>query len=211
MAGLLKLPLVYPVPEPNRILIHCPSILYKSLGVGPKTILALASLYGTCAFVSNVLTTRFMLDQWGRRKMIIAGLTSVVVIEIYAAVMQRVYQNTTNQVGKGFAILGIYLFVVFYYGFLNSTTWLYGAEVLPVALRSKVMGLAAASHFIVNVGITEAGPSAFATIHENYYYVVSFWQSEVFPALTTCLVCRLQRLLPGYGILVLPRDPQEDA
>lgn len=35
---------------------------------------------------------------------------------------------------------------------LNSTTWLYGAEVLPVAIRSKVMGLAAASHFIVNVG-----------------------------------------------------------
>lgn len=35
---------------------------------------------------------------------------------------------------------------------LNSTTWLYGAEVLPIAIRSKVMGLAAASHFIVNVG-----------------------------------------------------------
>jgi hypothetical protein len=42
----------------------------------------------------------------------------------------------------------------------------YGAEVLPISLRSKVMGLAAASHFIVNVGITEAGPTAFATIKE---------------------------------------------
>lgn len=37
-------------------------------------------------------------------------------------------------------------------GMLNSTTWLYGAEVLPIQLRSKIMGLAAASHFIVNVG-----------------------------------------------------------
>lgn len=75
---------------------------------------------------------------------------------------------------------------------LNSTTWLYGAEVLPVAIRSKVMGLAAASHFIVNVGsksscvchvfkffltnspsmiVTEAGPTAYATIGQNYYYV----------------------------------------
>lgn len=42
----------------------------------------------------------------------------------------------------------------------------YGAEVLPMSLRSKVMGLAAASHFIVNVGITEAGPTAFANIRE---------------------------------------------
>lgn len=40
-----------------------------------------------------------------------------------------------------------------------------------MALRSKIMGLAAASHFIVNVAITEAGPSAFANIGENYYYV----------------------------------------
>ena len=62
-----------------------------------------------------------------------------------------------------------------------------------MALRSKLMGLAAASHFIVNVAvrqrirkekelshanrrtqITEAGPSAFATISQNYYYVSIF-------------------------------------
>ena len=107
--------------------------------------------------------------------MLIAGLGGIVLIEIYAAVMQMEFQNTDNRVGKGFAILGIYLFVVCYCefsssynpdlfppanplipqdGFLNSTTWLYGAEVLPIALRSKVMGLAAASHFIVNVAST---------------------------------------------------------
>lgn len=118
--------------------------------------------------------------------MILAGLGGIVIVEIYAAVMQREFQNTDNQVGKGFAILGIYLFVVTYCelfpivsqetvliltvktdGMLNSTTWLYGAEVLPIALRSKVMGLAAASHFIVNVGITEAGPSAFSHVSNS--------------------------------------------
>lgn len=103
--------------------------------------------------------------------MLLTGLGSIILIEIYAAVMQREFQHTDNRVGKGFAILGIYLFVVFFCGLptwglldgtlrlmllpadgmINSTTWLYGAEVLPIALRSKVMGLAAASHFIVNV------------------------------------------------------------
>ncbi|OOQ88807.1 MFS monosaccharide transporter [Penicillium brasilianum] len=154
-----------------NVIQYYQTILYKSLGIGSHQILALAAVYGTIAFFSNAITTRFMTDQWGRRKMLITGLAGIVLIEIYAAVMQREFQNTDNRVGKGFAILGIYLFVVCYYGFLNSTTWLYGAEVLPIALRSKVMGLAAASHFIVNVAITEAGPSAFANIHENYYYV----------------------------------------
>ncbi|KAK7946271.1 MFS monosaccharide transporter [Apiospora aurea] len=145
--------------------------LYKSLGIDAHAILALAAVYGTVSFVANCVTTRWLTDQWGRRKMILAGLGGIVLIEIYAAVMQREFQNTENRVGKGFAILGIYLFVVCYYGMLNSTTWLYGAEVLPIALRSRVMGLAACSHFVVNVAITEAGPSAFSRIGENYYYV----------------------------------------
>ncbi|KAL5336177.1 general substrate transporter [Aspergillus crustosus] len=154
-----------------NVIQYYQTILYKSLGIERHTILALAAVYGTVAFVTNALTTKYLADQWGRRKMILTGLGGIVIVEIYAAIMQRQFQNTDNQVGKGFAILGIYLFVVIYYGMLNSTTWLYGAEVLPIALRSKIMGIAAASHFIVNVGITEAGPSAFANIKENYYYV----------------------------------------
>lgn len=56
-------------------------------------------------------------------------------------------------------------------GLLNSSTWLYAAEVLPVALRAKVVGVGCLSHFLINVALTEAGPTAFATIRENYYYV----------------------------------------
>lgn len=133
----------------------------------PSTILALAGVYGTVTFISNVITTRYLTDQWGRRKMILTGLSGVILVEIYAAVMQREFQDTDNKIGKGFTILGVYLFAVIYCkhaeyfrhantnagldGMLNSTTWLYGAEVLPIALRSKIMGIASASHFIVNV------------------------------------------------------------
>lgn len=37
----------------------------------PKMILALAGVYGTITFVSNVITTLFLTDQWGRRKYVI--------------------------------------------------------------------------------------------------------------------------------------------
>jgi hypothetical protein len=46
--------------------------------------------------------------------MLMAGLSLVAAIDIYSAVMQREFQNTENRVGKGFSILGIYLFVVAY-------------------------------------------------------------------------------------------------
>ncbi|KAI2606727.1 putative MFS monosaccharide transporter [Hypoxylon sp. NC1633] len=154
-----------------NVIQYYQTTLYKSLAIPQSTILILAGVYGTIAFVSNAITTRFLTDQWGRRKMMLAGLSGLVLIMIYASVMQHVFQNSNNQIGKGFAVLGIYLYVAWYYAMINSTTWLYGAEVLPIALRSRVMGLAAAGHFIVNVAVTEAGPSAFANIKENYYYV----------------------------------------
>jgi hypothetical protein len=47
-------------------------------------------------------------------RMILTGLSGIIVVEIYSAIMQWKFQNTTNTVGKGFAILGIYLFSVIY-------------------------------------------------------------------------------------------------
>lgn len=46
--------------------------------------------------------------------MILAGLSGIIIVEIYAAIMQWKFQNSDNKTGKGFAILGIYLFVVTY-------------------------------------------------------------------------------------------------
>lgn len=50
------------------MLIYLSAILYKGLGIGSHTILALAAVYGTIAFLSNSVTTMYMTDQWGRRK-----------------------------------------------------------------------------------------------------------------------------------------------
>ena len=55
--------------------------------------------------------------------MLITGLAGIILIEIYAAVMQRSFQHTDNRIGKGFAILGIYLFVVCYCTSLYWTHW----------------------------------------------------------------------------------------
>jgi hypothetical protein len=44
--------------------------------------------------------------------MILAGLSAIVLVEIYTAVMQRQFQDTDNRLGKIFTVLGIYLFVV---------------------------------------------------------------------------------------------------
>jgi hypothetical protein len=34
---------------------------------------------------------------------------------------------------------------------INSVTWLYGSEVVPYIIRSKMVGLSAVAHYVVNV------------------------------------------------------------
>lgn len=51
--------------------------------------------------------------------MLLLGCAWTVVTEIYAAEMQRGFQNTDNRVGKGFAIAGLYVFIIGYCKTLN--------------------------------------------------------------------------------------------
>jgi MFS family permease len=79
-----------------------------------ELVLALAALFGTFAFISNAISVFIVPDRLGRRKMLLAGCVWVVATEIYAAVMQRKFENTDNRVGKGFAIAELYVFFVGY-------------------------------------------------------------------------------------------------
>ena len=85
-----------------NVIQYYQTILFESLGIGSHMILALAGIYGTIALSTNLMTTIFVTDRWGRRPMILTGLTAVICIEIYAAIMQMKFQNTDNTVGKAF-------------------------------------------------------------------------------------------------------------
>ncbi|KAG7444779.1 general substrate transporter [Guyanagaster necrorhizus] len=144
--------------------------LYTKLGITDHTAFLMVGIYGSVGIIMNIFSIYF-LDRFGRVKLLSWGMTGLCVDLIYCAVMTRYFAGSTNSVGKGFALLGIYLFTTIYYLGLNSTTWLYGVEVLPVSLRSRVVGVSSLSHFVWNVALTEAGPSAFANIGANFYYV----------------------------------------
>jgi len=66
----------------------------------------------------------------------------------------RFFADSDNKVAKGWAILGIYAYTAIFCKWdlfhlcilltyfvdlgINSTTWLYGVEILPMSLRSRV-------------------------------------------------------------------------
>ncbi|KAI4728130.1 hypothetical protein E4T49_04082 [Aureobasidium sp. EXF-10728] len=68
MTSLTGVNVIQCLLQRSNTLTKLTAILYKSLGIGSKQILALAGVYGTVAFLSNAITTTFLTDQWGRRK-----------------------------------------------------------------------------------------------------------------------------------------------
>lgn len=63
---------------------------------------------------SHIYLTRYLQKANCNRRLLMGGLAWVAVVDIYTAVMQNQFQDTNNRVGKGFAVLGIYLFVIGY-------------------------------------------------------------------------------------------------
>ncbi|KAE9403758.1 general substrate transporter [Gymnopus androsaceus JB14] len=153
-----------------NVINYYQTTLYEQLGFVGQQALLLSGVYGTIGIVVNVASLQ-LLDRVGRVKLLGYGALGISVILIYSAIMCQLFATSSNKIGKGFTVLGIYLYTATYYLGINSTTWLYGVEILPIFLRSKVTGLAACSHFILNIAVTEAGPTAFANIKQNYYYV----------------------------------------
>jgi len=76
-------------------------------------------------------------------------------------------------------------------------------------------GLASLSHFVWNIALTEAGPSAFANIHENYYCEQSSIRLKsvliiINQTRNDRRLCWNYVLLDYMRVLVLPGDERED-
>lgn len=153
--------------------------------------------------------------------MLLAGISCVIATEVYCAVLQHVYQDTDNRVGKGFAILGIYIFVVCYCesvsaclqylsdnsidALINSVTWLYGAEVMPVSVRSKMVGLSAVAHYVVNVARKSTTSHVDNTILIQHSH--ASWSECIHehPRKLLLCLCWMLRRVSGHYLSLLPR------
>ncbi|KAE9403739.1 general substrate transporter [Gymnopus androsaceus JB14] len=153
-----------------NVINYYQTTIYKQLGFAGQQVLLLSAIYGTLGIFFNLVSLQ-LVDRVGRVKLLGGTSLGLSAILIYCAIMTKFFATSSNKIGKDFTIMGVYLYTAIYYLGINSTTWLYGVEILPIFLRSKVTGLAACSHFIFNIAITEAGPTAFANIKQNYYYV----------------------------------------
>ena len=145
-------------------------MLYNSLGLENSLPLLLYACYDSWAAFMNFVNT-LMLDRWGRIRIMLIGMIGCSLALSGFAAMVAEYSGTSNKIGNGFGVFFLYLFVTFYGGSMDASSYVYCAEIFPTSIRAQGVGVSVSGLFIMTLIYTQAAPVAFANVGWKYYLV----------------------------------------
>ncbi|EXJ68768.1 uncharacterized protein A1O5_07699 [Cladophialophora psammophila CBS 110553] len=145
-------------------------LLYKSLGITGSLPLLLNALYNGLAALMNFVNSLF-LDRLGRIRIMLIGLIGCACSLICFTAMVATFGGTSNRVGNGFGVFFLFLFVFFYGGTMDATSYVYCSEIFPTPLRAQGTGFSVAGLFTATLIYTQTAPVAFAQVGWKFYIV----------------------------------------
>lgn len=145
-------------------------MLYNSLGLKNSLPLLLYACYDSWAAFMNFVNT-LMLDRWGRIRIMLIGMIGCSLSLSGFAAMVAEFSGTSNKIGNGFGVFFLYLFVAFYGGSMDASSYVYCAEIFPTSIRAQGVGVSVSGLFIMTLIYTQAAPVAFTNIGWKYYLV----------------------------------------
>lgn len=145
-------------------------MLYNSLGLYDSIPLLLYACYDSWAAFMNFVNT-LMLDRWGRIRIMLIGMIGCSLSLSGFSAMVAEFSGTSNKIGNGFGVFFLYLFVTFYGGSMDASSYVYCAEIFPTSIRAQGVGASVSGLFIMTLIYTQAAPVAFANVGWKYYLV----------------------------------------
>ncbi|KAF2100563.1 general substrate transporter [Rhizodiscina lignyota] len=145
-------------------------LLYNNLGLSGWLPLLLYSFYNSWAAFMNWVNSMF-LDRVGRVRILTFGLSGCIVMMIFETAMVAEFAGSPNRGGNAAGVLFLFLFVTFYAGCLDASSYVYCAEIFPTGVRAQGLGTSIAGLFASTLLYTEAAPVAFANVGWKYYLV----------------------------------------
>ncbi|KAK7040396.1 high affinity glucose transporter [Paramarasmius palmivorus] len=166
-----------------NVMMYYITYVFRGIGlVGRRAGLIAASVQ----YVLNVVMTIpaiLYIDKWGRRPMLIGGLTCMGFFLFLVGGLQgrlgqwgdvegeRIWVITGHDdATKGIIVLS-YLFVCSFAMTMGPVSWTYPAEIYSLKVRAKAVSLATATNWTFNFALAWAVPPGFATIAYKTYFI----------------------------------------
>lgn len=137
-----------------NVITYYAATIFLSIGLSPFLSRLLAALNGTEYFLISWVAV-FAIEKFGRRKLMIFGAIGQCLSMI---VLSTTTAYSDDNKGAGITA-AVFLFVFnsfFGIGWL-ALTWLYPAEITPLAIRAPANALSTTANWIFNVSLTESG------------------------------------------------------
>ncbi|RMJ28803.1 sugar transporter [Aspergillus sp. HF37] len=159
-------------------------ILYGNLGMTGSMPLLLSALWLTTAGVIYNPLGAWLHDRVNsRRRMYITGFVGIIITTSCLAAMTAEYAGTKNQVGNGFGIFFMFLYLAFQGTFCDTTMYIYVAEIFPTEIRPIGMGFSLFGQFASMLILLQTAPMGFNNAGWKYYLVVILWSTVFIPVI----------------------------
>ena len=175
----------------NAIIYYAPTI-FKSVGLSGNTIGILAT--GIVGVVNFVFTfpAVFFVDNWGRKPTLFSGaLGMCICLSIVAAIISTKGDNwDANKTAGNAAVAFIYIYIAIFAVTWGPLAWVVSAEVFPLSIRAKGMGISSGVNWLMNFVVATITPIALDNIGYKTYIiflclmiVALFWSAVLLPEL----------------------------
>ena len=116
-----------------------------------------------------------------RRGMFMVGTAGCLVTTSCLSAMIARYAGTSNQVGNGFGVFFIFLYLAFQGTCCDTTMYLWVSEIFPTEIRSVGMGFSLFGQFASTIILLQTAPIGFAQVGWKYFLVVICWCAVFIP------------------------------
>ncbi|KAH8755735.1 general substrate transporter [Diaporthe sp. PMI_573] len=145
-------------------------LLYNGLGLYGSVPLLLYAVWDSWAAFMNYMNSLW-LDKFGRiPTMVVGQIGCAVSVAGFTACLAR-YGSTDDKIGNGFGVFFLYLFVTFFGGSMDATSYVYASELFPTSIRTQGAGFSISALFCMSLIYTMCAPVAFTTIGWKYYII----------------------------------------
>ncbi|KAE8374152.1 general substrate transporter [Aspergillus bertholletiae] len=158
----------------NAINYYSPTI-FSSIGVNSDTIGLTTGMFGVVKAIMTFVWLLFLVDQLGRRKLLLAGaITGSVCMWVIGAYIYVVEpeQNPTDHLNGGgiAAIFFFYLWTAVYTPTWNGTPWVINSEFFDPNIRSLAQAATTASNWLFNFLVSRFTKQMFAAMGYGVYF-----------------------------------------
>ncbi|KAI4720891.1 general substrate transporter [Aureobasidium sp. EXF-10727] len=149
---------------------------FKNSGIkNPFTI----SLITSCVNVASTFPGLYLVEKWGRRRLLLFGAIGMAVCQLIVAGVGLM--PTSNHAAQSALVAFVCIYIFFFASSWGPCAWVVTGEIFPLKVRAKSLSMTTASNWLLNWAIAYATPYMTSAIHTNVFWI---WA-------TFCCICVL--------------------